>query len=92
MIFGIVVLPFIKGKGDSWTDLVKTSNRTLWMLRFACGAIGAIASIITFTKLPMAEAFCTSRLAGDHGNVYGTLPRDFDLGPLIERAMPVERS
>lgn len=56
--FGIVVLPFIKGKDDRWTDMVKTSNRTLWMLRFACGAIGAIASIITFTKLPMAEAFC----------------------------------
>ncbi|KQS64755.1 hypothetical protein ASG39_12635 [Rhizobium sp. Leaf371] len=57
-VFGLVILPFIKARGDSWLDLFRTSNRTLWLLRFACGAIGSIASIITFTKLPMAEAFC----------------------------------
>jgi drug/metabolite transporter (DMT)-like permease len=57
-LFGFVVLPFIKARGDSWADMVRTTNRTLWLLRFACGAIGATASIITFTKLPMAEAFC----------------------------------
>lgn len=57
-IFGLVVLPVIKARNDSWLDIARTSNRTLWMLRFICGAIGALASIITFTKLPMAEAFC----------------------------------
>ncbi|QFY60713.1 DMT family transporter [Rhizobium grahamii] len=57
-LFGTAVLPFIKGKDDSWLDMVRSSNRSLWLLRFVCGAVGAIASIITFTKLPMAEAFC----------------------------------
>ncbi|TCU10431.1 DMT family transporter [Rhizobium sullae] len=57
-VFGLVVLPVVKARDDSWLDVTRTSNRTLWALRFVCGAIGAIASIITFTKLPMAEAFC----------------------------------
>ncbi len=55
-------------------------------------ALALQACVLLSSASPMAEAFCTSRLAGDHGNVYGTLSRDFDLGRLIERAMPVERS
>jgi drug/metabolite transporter (DMT)-like permease len=57
-VFGLVILPLIKARDDAWSDVVRTSHRALWLLRFACGAIGSIASIITFTKLPMAEAFC----------------------------------
>ncbi|MDM9628748.1 DMT family transporter [Rhizobium sp. S152] len=57
-VFGIAALPFIKAKDDSWLDIVRTQNRTLWLVRMVCGAIGAIASIIAFTELPMAEAFC----------------------------------
>jgi putative acyl-CoA dehydrogenase len=34
----------------------------------------------------VADAFCRSRLGGDHGSVYGTLPRDCDLEALIARA------
>jgi drug/metabolite transporter (DMT)-like permease len=57
-LFGTAALPFIKAKDDSWLDVVRSTNRALWLVRFVCGAIGAIASIITFTLLPMAEAFC----------------------------------
>jgi drug/metabolite transporter (DMT)-like permease len=57
-VLGIVALPFIKGPSDRWSDMVATSNRWLWLLRSACAAIGSLASIIAFTKLPMAEAFC----------------------------------
>ena len=35
---------------------------------------------------PVADAFCVSRLAGDHGSVYGTLPTGCDLTALIARA------
>ncbi|QRM54606.1 DMT family transporter [Sinorhizobium sp. BG8] len=56
-LLGFAVLPFIKAPGDSWLDMVRTSSRPLWLMRFACGAIGSIASIIAFTELPMAEAF-----------------------------------
>lgn len=57
-VLGIAALPFIKSPGDRWADIVVTSNRWLWLLRFVCGATGSIASIVAFTKLPMAEAFC----------------------------------
>ncbi|PDT01268.1 EamA family transporter [Rhizobium chutanense] len=57
-VLSLSALPFIKGRGDSWLDIFATTNRPLWMARFAAGATGSIASIIAFTKLPMAEAFC----------------------------------
>jgi len=34
----------------------------------------------------VADAFCVSRLGGDHGSVYGTLPTGCDLAALIARA------
>ncbi|MBC6462992.1 isovaleryl-CoA dehydrogenase [Actinomadura sp. HBU206391] len=36
----------------------------------------------------VADAFCASRLAGDWGRAYGTLPPGLDHGTLIERAAP----
>jgi putative acyl-CoA dehydrogenase len=36
----------------------------------------------------VAEAFCASRLAGDHGLAFGTLPPGIDCGSIIERARP----
>jgi putative acyl-CoA dehydrogenase len=34
----------------------------------------------------VTEAFLASRLAGDHGDVFGTLPAGLDLAPILERA------
>jgi drug/metabolite transporter (DMT)-like permease len=56
-VFGFSAIPFLKTGDDTWLDMVRTTNRPLWMLRFVCGAVGAICSVIAFTKLPMAEAF-----------------------------------
>ncbi|MGP3923208.1 acyl-CoA dehydrogenase family protein [Streptomyces sp. 8N616] len=36
----------------------------------------------------VADAFCASRLGGDWGNAFGTLPAGTDLGPILERARP----
>ncbi|MER7416064.1 isovaleryl-CoA dehydrogenase [Micromonospora peucetia] len=36
----------------------------------------------------VADAFCASRLGGDHGQAYGTLPRGVDLTAIISRAVP----
>ncbi|MFG2194111.1 acyl-CoA dehydrogenase family protein [Streptomyces sp. NPDC048639] len=36
----------------------------------------------------VADAFCASRLGGDWGNAFGTLPTGTDLGPILERARP----
>jgi putative acyl-CoA dehydrogenase len=35
-----------------------------------------------------AEAFCRSRLAGERGATYGTLPADLPFRDMIERARP----
>ncbi len=36
----------------------------------------------------MADAFCASRLAGEGGAAFGTLPRGLDLRAIAERAAP----
>ncbi|RVW10599.1 DNA alkylation response protein [Prescottella agglutinans] len=36
----------------------------------------------------VADAFCATRLGGDWGTVFGTLPTGLDLAPIIERATP----
>ncbi len=37
----------------------------------------------------VADAFCASRLAGDRGHVFGTLPSGLDFGAIIERNRPL---
>jgi putative acyl-CoA dehydrogenase len=37
---------------------------------------------------PVADAFCASRLGGDGGLEYGTLPAGIDFGAIIERSRP----
>ena len=37
----------------------------------------------------VADAFCASRLAGEGGRVYGTLPAGVDAEAIIDRALPV---
>jgi putative acyl-CoA dehydrogenase len=36
----------------------------------------------------VSDAFCASRLAGDWGFAFGTLPRGLDLRAIIDRAAP----
>ncbi|MGO4204181.1 acyl-CoA dehydrogenase family protein [Rhodococcus sp. TAF43] len=36
----------------------------------------------------VADAFCATRLDGDWGTVFGTLPTGLDLAPIIDRATP----
>ncbi len=37
----------------------------------------------------VADAFCASRLGGDWGHAFGTLPRGLDLAAVVQRAAPV---
>ncbi len=32
-LFGCAALPFIKGRDDTWVDIVRSTNRTLWLLK-----------------------------------------------------------
>ncbi len=56
-LFGLVALPFIRKRHDTWADIVRTTNRPLWILRFLAAGAGAAGSVTAFTHLSMAEAF-----------------------------------
>ena len=52
-------------------------------------AIALQASILVRHGDPaVADAFCATRLAGDHGRSLGTLPAGIDARPIIERHRP----
>ncbi|WP_426568301.1 acyl-CoA dehydrogenase family protein [Streptomyces canus] len=55
--------------------------------RFALVLQGSL--LVRFAPPEVADAFCASRLGGDWGATFGTLPHSLDLGALVERARPV---
>ncbi len=46
------------------------------------------ALLLRTSSPSIAEAFCSSRLNGDWGRAFGTLPTNTDVGTIIERARP----
>ncbi|MUO77599.1 EamA family transporter [Agrobacterium vitis] len=57
-LFGLAALPFLLKRGDALTDVFRTSNLKLWLLRFFASGTSAIGAVTAFTHLSMAEAFC----------------------------------
>ncbi|WP_225849336.1 acyl-CoA dehydrogenase family protein [Streptomyces sp. HPF1205] len=47
--------------------------------------------LVRFAPPAVADAFCASRLGGEWGAVFGTLPSGLDLASVVERARPVAR-
>ncbi|MEW2166235.1 acyl-CoA dehydrogenase family protein [Streptomyces sp. NPDC007084] len=45
--------------------------------------------LVRFAPPEVADAFCASRLGGDWGSAFGTLPHSLDLATVVERARPV---
>jgi putative acyl-CoA dehydrogenase len=54
--------------------------------RLALGLQGSL--LVRFGDAKVAEAFCASRLGGDWGQAFGTLPREVDFDAILARAMP----
>lgn len=48
------------------------------------------AQLIKFTPPAVADAFVATRVAGDHGAQFGTLPRGLDLDAILQRADPID--
>jgi putative acyl-CoA dehydrogenase len=44
--------------------------------------------LVRWAPPQVADAFCASRLGGDWGAAFGTLPGGLDLAPVVERARP----
>ena len=57
-IFSLLALPFVKKADDRWSDVFRTTNRPLWLVRAITATLGAVGSVVAFSTLPMAEAFC----------------------------------
>ena len=55
--------------------------------RLALGLQGSL--LIRNSPEPVADAFCATRLNGDGGLHYGTLPAGIDVGAIIERHTPL---
>ncbi|MDN0197244.1 acyl-CoA dehydrogenase family protein [Streptomyces sp. S.PNR 29] len=47
------------------------------------------ALLVRYAPPEVADAFCASRLGGDGGAAFGTLPHTLDLASVVERARPV---
>ncbi|WP_030383093.1 MULTISPECIES: acyl-CoA dehydrogenase family protein [unclassified Streptomyces] len=45
--------------------------------------------LVRYAPPAVADAFCASRLGGDWGTAFGTLPHTLDLASVVERARPV---
>jgi putative acyl-CoA dehydrogenase len=48
--------------------------------------------LVRFAPPKVADAFCASRLGGDWGAAFGTLPYTLDLAAIVERARPLADS
>ena len=66
-------------------DAVETRARGL-VERMALALQGSL--LARHADAALADAFSASRLAGEHGLAFGTLPRGIDFHRIIERARP----
>jgi putative acyl-CoA dehydrogenase len=73
-------------KGLSDVDGIETRARTfVEQLALAFQA----SLLLRYSEPAVAETFCASRLGGDHGYAFGTLPRGVEFDKIIDRARPV---
>ncbi|MGW7336012.1 acyl-CoA dehydrogenase family protein [Streptomyces sp. NPDC054808] len=69
-------------------DLAAAEGRArLLAERLALVLQGAL--LVRYAPPEVADAFCASRLGGDGGAAFGTLPPTLDLAAVVERARPV---
>lgn len=74
-----------------FTDLDQLEYRARHVVgRLALALQGSL--LVRSGNPAVADAFAATRLAGDWGTVYGTLPTGLDLAPIVERAVPAVAS
>ncbi|MFJ8601114.1 acyl-CoA dehydrogenase family protein [Streptomyces shenzhenensis] len=71
--------------GDRWAGTDQVGARRL----VEAMALALQASLLVrYAPAAVADAFCASRLAGDWGHAFGTLPAGSGLDAILERALP----
>jgi putative acyl-CoA dehydrogenase len=77
----------VTGRQGEFTDLEAIESRARRVVEKL--ALAWQASLLIRNAPPaVADAFCASRLAGDGGLAYGTLPAGTDFAAIVERATP----
>ena len=80
---------------DAYCDKLKSQWKSLaadplqarrLVERLALALQGSL--LVRFSPPAVADAFCATRLAGDGGLVFGTLPAGIDFDAIIQRARP----
>jgi putative acyl-CoA dehydrogenase len=66
-------------------DAIESRARRLveQMATVFCGSL-----LVRHAPAPVADAYCASRLAGDSGRAFGTLPAGADVRAIVDRARP----
>ncbi|MFI9357500.1 acyl-CoA dehydrogenase family protein [Streptomyces lydicus] len=78
----------IKGMLTELADLEGIEGRARRLVeRMALVLQGSL--LVRYAPPEVADAFCASRLGGDAGTAFGTLPATLDLAAVVERARPV---
>jgi putative acyl-CoA dehydrogenase len=78
---------FVAGLGEELRDFESMEARARRVVeRMAIALQGAL--LVRHGDPAVADAFCASRLAGDHGRAFGTLPAGVAFGRVIARAWP----
>ncbi|MFF8312149.1 acyl-CoA dehydrogenase family protein [Streptomyces lydicus] len=78
----------IKGMLTELADLEGIEGRARRLVeRMALVLQGSL--LVRYAPPEVADAFCASRLGGDAGTAFGTLPPTLDLAAVVERARPV---
>src|SRR5439155_15561789 len=78
---------FVAGVRAEFDDLVDVETRARRIVeRLALALQGSL--LVRNSPPAVADAFCASRLAGDWGNAFGTLPAGTDFEAIITRHTP----
>jgi putative acyl-CoA dehydrogenase len=78
----------IRGLLTELADLEAAEGRARRLVeRLALVLQGSL--LVRYAPPEVADAFCASRLGGDGGAAFGTLPPTLDLATVVERARPV---
>jgi putative acyl-CoA dehydrogenase len=78
---------FAAGLRDAWTDPATLESRARRVVeQLALALQGAL--LVRHAPPAVADAFCASRLAGEGGREYGTLPAGVDARAIVERHRP----
>jgi putative acyl-CoA dehydrogenase len=78
---------FVRALRDELTDFDAIEVRARRIVeRMALALQGSV--LVRHGDAAVADAFCASRLAGDRGMAFGTLPRGLDFDRIVDRARP----